>query len=90
MEKNRLDIELKRIHNTFPFLWQSYSFRTMYFTRDYGVYNRGFVLGLGNDICKLVFEKETDSLAESIAVNVGTKNSVFAPPDYSYLSKDGW
>jgi hypothetical protein len=54
------------------------------------MYHRGFIIGLENEMCKLVFEKETDSRIEPISAFVGTKRSSFAPPDYSYFGADGW
>jgi hypothetical protein len=90
MEENRLDNELERIYKKLPFLWENYNFQVKYFTRDYGMYNRGFIIGLENDVCKLVFEKETDSSFESITEYIGTKHSQFATPNYSYFPKYGW
>jgi hypothetical protein len=90
MKEARLDNELERIYRKFAFLWQNYRFHVRYITRDYGMYYRGFVIGLENDACKLVFEKATNSPVESIAINVGKKVSPFAPPNYSYFAKDGW
>ena len=90
MKAARLDNELKRIHEKFSYLWQIYGFHVSYFTRDYGMYYRGFVIGLETDLCKLVFEKESNSAVESIALNVGKIGSPVAPLNYSYLVKDGW
>ena len=90
MKENRLDNELKRLRETFPFLWEVYGFHVKYFTRDYGMYNKGFIIGLENEICKLVFEKETTSLTEPITEYIGKRHSVFNPPDFSYFGKDGW
>lgn len=90
MKEAKLDNELEKIYKKFHFLWNSYEFHVMYFTRDYGMYYHGFIIGLGNDTFKLVFERETNSPAESIAINIGTKRSPFAPLNFSYLAKDGW
>ena len=90
MDEDRLDNELERLYKVFPFLWKSYGFRVKYFTRSYGIYHRGFIIGLENDICKLVFEKETNSLVEPIREYAGTKSALFKPPNYSHLAKDGW
>ena len=90
MNEARLDNELERIYKKFPFLSESYDFHVKYFTRDYGMYYKGFILGLENDLCKLVFEKETNSSVEPITEYVGTKRSLFAPPNYSYYVKGGW
>ena len=90
MKENRLDIEIERLYKKFPYLWKNYGFHIRYITRDYGMYYRGFIIGLENEMCKLVFEKETNSPVESIAINVGKINSPFAPPNYSYYVKDGW
>jgi hypothetical protein len=90
MKEARLDNELERIHEKFSFLWKDYHLHVKYLTRDYGMYYRGYIIGLENDVCKLVFEKETESPVESIAINVGKKISPFAPPNYSYFAKDGW
>ena len=90
MKEDRLDDELERLHQKFSFLWEDYNFHVKYFTRDYGMYNKGFLIGLENDVCKLVFEKETNSSVEPITEYVGTKGSIFSPPNYSYYPKDGW
>lgn len=90
MEEARLDRELEHIHKVFPYLWKPYGFHVAYFSRDYGMYYHGFIIGLENDVCKILFEKETNSPVEPIALNVGKKTAPFAPPSYSYLAKDGW
>jgi hypothetical protein len=90
MQENRLDNELERIYKKFPFLWENYGFHVKYFTRDYGMYYRGFVIGLDNDVCNLVFEKETNSQIEPIREHIGKRSAWFAPPNYSYFAKYGW
>ena len=90
VKEDRIDNELERIYNKFPFLWKDYHFHVKYFTRDYGMYNRGFIIGLENNVCKLVFEKETNSPVEPIRDYVGTKSAVFVPPNYSYFAEYGW
>lgn len=90
MEENRLDKEIERIHAKFHFLWKDYGFHVKFFTRDYGVYSKGFIIGLENEVCRLVFEKETASSNEPITEFVGKKHSPFLPPGYSYFVKDGW
>lgn len=90
MAENRLDIELERLHNALPFLWEDYGFHIRYVTRDYGIYYRGFVIGLENDLCKLVFEKESNSRVEPIKDHVGTKYASFTPPNNSYFAEYDW
>lgn len=90
MEEFRLDNELGRLHQKLPFLWKNYGFHVKYFTRDYGMYYRGFIIGLENDVCKLIFEKETNSQVEPIRDYIGTKSAPFNPPDYSYYAEYGW
>lgn len=90
MEEPRLDNELERIYKKLPFLLQDYKFHLKYLTRDYGIYHRGFIIGLENDICKLVFEKESNSPVEPIRDYVGTKLASFTPPHYSYFAEYGW
>jgi hypothetical protein len=90
MNEDRIDNELERLYKKLPFLWESYGFDVKYFTRDYGMYYKGFIVGLENDVCKLVFEKETNSSVEPITEYIGTKRSIFAPPNFSYFAKDGW
>ena len=90
MEEGRLDHEMERLYKKLPFLWKDYDFHVTYFTRDYGMYYRGFIIGLENNICKLVFEKETSSQVGPLSELIGTKNSLFAPPNYDYFVKDGW
>jgi hypothetical protein len=90
MEETRFDHELERLYKKFSFLWKSYGFHMKYFTRSYGVYHRGFIIGLENDVCKLVFEKETNSSTEPIRDHVGSKIALFRPPDDAYFAKYGW
>lgn len=54
------------------------------------MYNRGFFIGLENDVCKLVFEKETNSPVDPIIKRVGTKSALFTPPQESYFASYGW
>lgn len=79
MSEARLDYELERLYKTLPFLWKDYDFHVKYFTRDYGMYYKGFIIGLENDICKLVFEKETNSQVEPIREYVGKKAHYLHP-----------
>jgi len=90
MKEARLDNELERLYKQVPFLWKDYNFHVKYLTRDYGIYYRGYVIGLENDICKLVFEKETNSQVEPIRDYVGKRSAWFAPPNYSYFAEYGW
>ena len=90
MDAPILDTELGKIYKRFLFLWESYGFHVSYCTRDYGIYNRGFVIGLENEVCKMIFEKETTSPVEPVRIHVGKEHSPFAPPSYCYLVSDGW
>lgn len=90
MKESRLDNELERIYKTFPFLWKNHRFNVTYLTRDYGMYYRGFIIGLGNDVCNLVFKQEANSPVESVTINIGRKRSSFTPPNFSFYAKDGW
>lgn len=90
MKEPRLDNELARLYKKIPFLWKDYGFHIKYFNRDYGMYYRGFIIGLENNVCKLVFEKETNSQVEPIRSYVGAKSSLFTPPDYSFFAEYGW
>lgn len=90
MDESRLDNELERIYKKIQFLWKAYNFHVKYFTRSYGMYHTGFIIGLENDVCKLVFEKESASIGEAIRVYVGTKSALFKPPDYSHTARNGW
>lgn len=90
MEEHKLDSELKRLYTKLPFLWKNYKFHVKYFTRDYGMYSKGFVIGLENEFCRIVFEKETASSNEPIAEYIGKKYSPFLPLDNAYFIDDGW
>ena len=90
MSETKLDNELERIYKKLPFLWEDYSFHVKYLTRDYGMYYRGFIIGLENNECKLVFEKELSSTTQPIIKHVGTRSASFTPPDYSYFAEYGW
>jgi hypothetical protein len=90
MAENILDNELKRIHKSLPFLWDIHGFHMKYFTRSYGIYHKGYIIGIENDVCRLVFEKETTSIIETIRIYTGSKSALFKPPDYSHLPSNGW
>lgn len=91
MEASRLDQELERLHKHLPFLWEDYGFHVKYFTRDYyGRGGRGFVIGLENDLCKLVFEKDSKSQFEPIRDHVGKKDAILNPPNFDYFVQDDW
>ena len=90
MEESRLDNEIKRIQKEFPFLWKDYGFHVVFFTRDYGMYYKGFVIGLENKICKLVFTKETSSSNEPIAEYIGGVGASFKLNHSDYSLQDEW
>lgn len=90
MEEQKLDSEIKRLYKNLPFLWDTYNYRLAFFTRDFGMYGRGCVIGLENNVCKLLFEKGSNSPVEPIIDRVGTKSALFTPPDYSYFAEYGW
>ncbi len=90
MEEPRLDNELERIKKKFPFLWENYNFHIKYLTRDFGMYYTGFVFGIENELCKLIFMKESSSSVEPIKQWIGKKSALLVPPNYSYFVKDGW
>lgn len=90
MEEPRLDHELKRLYERLPFLWKDYDFHVKYFTRDYGMYYKGFIIGLENNVCKLIFEKETGSPFEPIIDHIGTRFASFTGSNYSYFAADDW
>jgi len=85
-----LDNELERIYKQLPFLWGGYDSHIKYLTRDYGMYHRGFIIGLESNICKIVFEKESNSPVEPIRENVGILSASFTSPAYSYFAEYGW
>jgi hypothetical protein len=90
MEEHRLDNEIRRLYEKFPFLWNDHGFHVNYFTRDYGMYSTGFIIGLENDVCRLAFEKESNPPVERIRDYVGISSALFAPPDHSYIAEYGW
>jgi hypothetical protein len=90
MKEISLDNELEKLYQKLPFLWENYSFHVKYFTRDYGMNDRGFLLGLGNNVCNLVFEKETNSQNEPMRSYVGKKSAWFAPPNNAPFAEYGW
>lgn len=90
MNEVRLDKDLERLHNKFTFLWKDHGFHVKYFTRDHGMHYKGLIIGLENDLFKLVFEKETNSQVELIREYAGAKRAIFAPQGYSYRIEDGW
>lgn len=90
MDKPKLDSVITRLYKNLPFLWEEYDFHIKYLTRDYGMYYQGFIIGLENNICKLVFEKETNSSVEPIRKRIGKKAALFTPPNLSYFAEYGW
>jgi hypothetical protein len=90
MEEPRLDSEMKRLQENFPFLWKDYRFHIAFFTRDYGIYYKGFIIGLENKICKLVFTKETNSPRDPIAEYIGKSEASFKLDHSDYSVQDGW
>ena len=86
----RLDVELARLHDKLPFLWQDHGFHVAYLTRDHGPQGQGFILGLENARCRLVFAKQTTSQAEAIRDYAGAKTARFDPPARSYSAPHGW
>jgi hypothetical protein len=61
MEEPRLDREIKRLYNNLPYLWEVDGYHLAFFTQDFGVSGGGFIIGLENDVCKLIFEKKINS-----------------------------
>ncbi len=90
MEEAILDTALERIYKNMSFLWTTYGCHLKFFTRAYGMYSEGFLIGLENDVCKFLFEREIDSPREIIRHHVGKKSSLFRPPNDSYFGKYGW
>jgi hypothetical protein len=90
MEEPILDKAFERLKTKLPYLWNIYNFHLVYFTRDYGMYHRGFLMGLENDICRIAFRRDHNSVNEPMVGYVGTKKSPFAITSTDYLQKDGW
>jgi hypothetical protein len=90
MEEASLDNELERIYKKFPFLWEGHHYHVKYLTRDYGMHQTGFIIGLENDVCKLVFKKETNSPAEPVTEYIGEKTASFKLDHSDYYLQDGW
>jgi hypothetical protein len=88
--EERLDTELKRLRSKLPFLWQDRGFRVAYSTRDHGLEGKGFIIGLENEFCKLLFAKQSDSQTEAIRDYVGFNTARFDPPGRSYSAPHGW
>jgi hypothetical protein len=88
--EERLDAELKRLHNILPFLWQDHEFHIAYLTRDHGPQGQGFILGLENASCRLLFARQSGSQTEAIRDYVGIKTAPFHPPNRSYSAPHGW
>lgn len=88
MEEAILDNELERIHKQMSFLWTIHGCHLKFFTRAHGW--SGFIIGLENEVCKFLFEKERDHPREVIRPYIGKKDAPFAPPNHSYLGKYGW
>ncbi len=82
MEESRLDNELKRIQEGFPFLWESYNFHITFFTID---------------MAGKLTDESANELAEKISKELGGKkvwisaktNSIYvsSPPAEGFLSR---
>ena len=90
MDKSRLDSEINRLYKNISFLWDTYNYHLAFFTCDFGIYGRGFIVGFENDICRLVFLNETISSLQPRAVYVGKKTASFSPLYYSFIADYGW
>lgn len=91
MDNPRLDSEIKRLFKNLPYLWDTYNYHLAFFTRDFGIYGRrGFVIGLENDICRLVIWKETNSQVEPIAIHIGKKTASFSSMVHSTSITEEW
>ncbi|MBN2118141.1 MAG: hypothetical protein JW730_16310 [Anaerolineales bacterium] len=88
MEEAILDVEMERIYKQMSFLWTTYGYHLKFFTRAYG--RSGFIIGLENDVCKFLFEKEIDHPRETIRHHIGKKDSPFVPPQHNYWDDYGW
>lgn len=86
----RLDIELERIFKQMDFLWEPHGCHLAYFTRSYGMYHRGFLIGLKHEACKFLFEHETGSRRDTITCYVGKKDALFRPPGDNLSASTGW
>jgi hypothetical protein len=90
MDELTLDNQLERLHKKFPFLWKEYGFNVTYLTSSYDMYYHGFILGLENDLCRLIFEKDPDPREHLIRDYMGKKSSSFTPANQTYYAEDGW
>ena len=90
MEELTLDNQLERLYSKFSFLWKEYGFKATYLTSSYDMYYHGFILGLENDLCRLIFEKDPDPREHLIRDYIGKKSSSFTPPHQNYYAEDGW
>ena len=90
MDEPILDMAMEKIKVKLPYLWNTYHFHLVYFTRDYGMYYKGLLLGLENDICRIAFRREYNSVNEPLVGYIGTKKSPFHLTSTDYLRKDGW
>ena len=90
MKEPSLDNELRRILTKFPYLRETYGFHLAFLTRDYGRYGKGFIVGLENEICKIVFTKESNSPVEPLSEYLGEKSALFNLNQIDYSLQDGW
>ena len=90
MEVSKLDHKIKRLHKRLPFLWNIYNYHLTFLTRDFGIYGKGFVIGFENDICRLVFWKETNSSIQPITDYMGKKTASFSSMVYSLSIPERW
>jgi hypothetical protein len=85
-----LDKILETLHRKFTFLWQEYSFKVTYLTSSYDMYYHRFTLCLENDLCKLVFEQDSDPRDRLIRKYIGGKSSLIPSLSQGYYSSVGW
>lgn len=90
MAESRLDFEIERLYKNLPFLWDTYNYHLAFYTRDFGIYGKGFIIGLENNICRLVFWKETNSQVDPIAIYIGKKTASFSSMVHSISISEEW
>ncbi len=66
---------------SFSFLLDQYGFSEEFFDKRYGLYGRGFLLGIGSSNCRFLFVKEPE--CKHIYIRVGSTSAPYQEPDAS-------
>lgn len=74
------------ILESFPYLFNKFGFKEVYYNNRYGRYGEGFLVGVQHGTCRLLFVKEPE--LRYISTWVGLNSAPFEKPDIA--GTEGW